>query len=183
MANDYTSTGTHPHEGSGCSAGGAGISPPPENPLYFLFVCCVFVCVAPVCSAPVVNHLGGLQACSVASPLSSPSPSSLLKASRVVFSQAQCFPSRAVNLLAQGPPQPQPPSPSPNLQLLRLALGLERERAGLGWAGLGWAGLGWAGLGWVGLGCCQESRVRQRAHTARFQPIAASCCYSHLAVP
>ena len=26
-------------------------------------------------------------------------------------------------------------------------------------------------------------RIRDSAHTARFQPIAASCCYSHLAVP
>ena len=77
VANDCTSTGTHPHEGAGCSADGVGISPPPEHPLYFLFVCGVFVCVAPVCSAPVVNHLGGLQACSVASPLSSLLPSSL----------------------------------------------------------------------------------------------------------
>ena len=32
-ANDSTLTGTHPLEGSGCFAGDAGISTPPENPL------------------------------------------------------------------------------------------------------------------------------------------------------
>ena len=33
VANDSTTTGTHPLEGSGCFAGDAGISTPPENPL------------------------------------------------------------------------------------------------------------------------------------------------------
>ena len=36
VANDFTLTGTHPSEGSGCFAGGAGISSLPDNPFLLL---------------------------------------------------------------------------------------------------------------------------------------------------